>query len=235
MRRAFTLVELLVVIGLITVLVGVLLPALSVARRQARSVQCLSNLRQMAVVAQAYVYENRGLYPVAYWDSESWDFSTIDGKVVPGLLWEHRGPTAVQQCPEFEGEANSPGDPYTGYNYNTSYIGHGQFEAVPAPMKAGQLRHSSRTALFGDGQWSGGADKYMRCPFPSPGETGLPFVGRFAGTQGFRHRGRTNVAFCDGHAESLPDRYAQSDPLTISLLAPGTGFLSADNSAYSGQ
>jgi prepilin-type processing-associated H-X9-DG protein len=55
-----------------------------------------------------------------------------------------------------------------------------------------------------------------------------------SGTQGFRHRnGSTNVAFCDGHAENLPNCYTTMNPLDHSAIGAGTGFLSVDNSLYS--
>lgn len=63
--RGFTLVELLVVLGIITVLVSLLLPALARVRQQAQQVRCQSNLRQVGTHLLLYVNESRGwLFPV---------------------------------------------------------------------------------------------------------------------------------------------------------------------------
>src|SRR5436190_1315592 len=107
-QLAFTLVELLVVIGIIALLIAVLMPALNKARQQSRTVACLSNLRQMGQGWNIYLSENKGRLPYYIW-SKSQAPAWVTGADLNEFLWhgywfgilgDRRVNTSSLLCPE---------------------------------------------------------------------------------------------------------------------------------------
>ncbi len=106
-RRAFTLVELLVVIGIIAVLISILLPALNRSRRQAKITQTLSNLRQIGVAVSAYQAEQRGALPTDLSREAS------DGRAFSGLAmlaFQMKLPPSVLINPNTDDEVSTRTD-----------------------------------------------------------------------------------------------------------------------------
>ncbi len=239
----FTLSELLVVAAIAALLASLLLPALRRAKQEADAVVCLSNLRQLGLAAQEYTTDFHGYYPPGYdglvgnpsWAlRETWNRQTHEPAYSPGILWMGQTSLHVLVCPSVN-QTPAPGQIVLGYNYNTSYIGHGSNECNPAPATVMDISDPAGCALFGDGGYYGGIDYWMRAPdllTPVPANAdNISDMERAAGTQAFRHLGRTNVEYCDGHAAGQSARFTVTLP-TPEYVGPGTGFLSADNSAY---
>lgn len=149
-RSGFTLVELLVVIGIIAILVAILLPALQKARDHAMRAACLSNLRQLGQVAHLYAVDNKGWFPYrapqAPWPVQAMSQSSIPANSIGDMrpLWFKYFPNhpidrqlQVFYCPTTEAtdlltrfggdnwpsKPGFPGSSYylTGYSYFGNY------------------------------------------------------------------------------------------------------------------
>ena len=99
-RRAFTLVELLVVIGIIALLVAMLLPSLNKARKAARTTACMSNLRQCGLALVNYAGENKGRMFDYLWSSGSATPDPAWNGYWIGMLANYRVKDEALHCPE---------------------------------------------------------------------------------------------------------------------------------------
>ena len=119
--RAFTLVELLVVISIIAILIGILLPTVTRARRQTVKVVCTSNLRQLGQAMVSWMSDHNGFFPEARHMPKPF-LSTLDLPPLPQLLAHQIAPgwpkggrdQLVFQCP---GDADVYDRAHTSYQY----------------------------------------------------------------------------------------------------------------------
>jgi prepilin-type processing-associated H-X9-DG protein/prepilin-type N-terminal cleavage/methylation domain-containing protein len=235
----FSLLELLVSIGILGLLAALLLPALAASRQQAVSIQCVNNLRQLYLANTMFAAEHNGRYAPAAPDihRDGGGFIRWHGiRSSLGMPFDPaRGPLAdylpdgrVKECPTFfeyteNGEAPNVFEMGTGgYGYNRTYIGSTEY-SDPFPQSLakgtpdGRIRRPSETVMFADAALP--QDGYIieygfiEAPhFASPEHPdGNPAFGYASPSIHFRHSGRANVLWADGHITSerwewAPDR-----------------------------
>jgi prepilin-type N-terminal cleavage/methylation domain-containing protein/prepilin-type processing-associated H-X9-DG protein len=230
--RGFTLVELLVVIGIIAVLIAILLPALAKARAAAQTAACKSNLRQFIQATQMFANEHGGYLPKAENNAGPTvlGFSNVQGAswgmAWPAMGWEHalmkyvNNSKNVFQCPADPFPKNRyPGnDPINNniigsYRYNWSNETYGGAkdpntaaynQTLFISAKISQIRPTDGAIMFFDGSGS----RYDAITYENPLEH-LNFV-NMKSTDG-RYSLFAPVAF------SLPINMAQANPYNVAF------------------
>jgi prepilin-type processing-associated H-X9-DG protein/prepilin-type N-terminal cleavage/methylation domain-containing protein len=227
-NRKFTLIELLVVIAIIAILAAMLLPALNQARDKAKSISCVSSLKQIGIGYQMYVDDNDGtLLP-----SKTANKSVWVSIIAPYLGYKGIGRNGVFPsepeimkkkgvlwgCPSWLGK-----NAYSnGYGINSSvlrpvdgttnlYLG----STGGTYVKLNMIKNMTKRAVLGD------SDEWGLISWSTPAAANYGFY-VWNGTASYgapnRHATRSNYLFFDGHAAAL-DRsqacYSVSNPSRI--------------------
>ena len=199
------------VIAIIAILAALLLPVLARSKKSAQRIQCTSDLHQLGIATHLYWDENAGnCYRYFYWTTNNGRLywfgwlqngpeATRDFDVTQGALYPYLRGRGVDICPslnywETQFKYKATGAAY-GYGYNLNLSTNVAFP----PISTKRIVRPSQTVLL--------ADAAQVNTFQPPASASNPMLEEFYSvdyqpaqpTTHFRHNGKANVAFCDGH------------------------------------
>ena len=225
----FTLIELMVVIGIVAVLLALIFPAVTAVKASAQRIYCANNLRHLYLANTMYA-DDHGYYVAASpgmigSNNKRWHGSRPDRNKPfddkNGPLAPYLGQTGIRHCPSFRSarkstESHAFESGCGGYGYNSLGAGSQTWElglckaAMEHGMTPSDIQKPGLTIMFAD------------CAFPQPYGSNPEYLVEYSFAEPFRwvfspgsssgfspdpsihfrHRGRANVVWCDGHVSS---------------------------------
>lgn len=233
-RHAFTLVELLVVIGVIALLIGILLPVLSKARAASQRTVCQNNVRQIATGLFLYCNESNGYFPLCAWPADGiayvqcpddwvyWEANrNLDDSPIAKCLNISGGRLrSVLRCPLDDYQNRKPevaiapqqGPYYYSYAVN-AFIGQ-NCKPQPAHSKLGQWRAPAQKVLVtepfidpGYGACTPGWSDTIGLTHRHGTTPALQYLGRYFTSPNNVGGASVSTAFFDGHVEAIDQNF----------------------------